>query len=201
MKKSAKRLGEEFNLTAQEMNHLLKEEGFLSGEPGDYSPTEKAKEYLKEDHYHRGTGGYSHYNRYWTERNWDESIMDNIEIDADRKREIREAVSLERKVRKEARQKEEREKERHYYERENEQAISVESRDEEDKGSVLPVVLLVAAVAAGYGIHKVSPYVKKWWNETAFPKMKETWGSIRGKETNVGRNEINEENEGLEEGE
>lgn len=39
---SAKRLGERCGLTAEEMNILLKEEGFLSGEPGNYYPTEKA---------------------------------------------------------------------------------------------------------------------------------------------------------------
>lgn len=36
---SAKRLGEICGLTAEEMNVLLKEEGFLSGEPGNYYPT------------------------------------------------------------------------------------------------------------------------------------------------------------------
>ena len=40
---SAKRLGERCGLTAEEMNILLKEEGFLSGEPGNYYPTEKGK--------------------------------------------------------------------------------------------------------------------------------------------------------------
>ena len=40
---SAKRLGEICGLTAEEMNVLLKEEGFLSGEPGNYYPTEKGK--------------------------------------------------------------------------------------------------------------------------------------------------------------
>ena len=36
---SAKGLGEICGLTAEEMNVLLKEEGFLSGEPGNYYPT------------------------------------------------------------------------------------------------------------------------------------------------------------------
>ena len=45
---SAKRLGERCGLTAEEMNILLKEEGFLSGEPGNYYPTEKGKLFVIE---------------------------------------------------------------------------------------------------------------------------------------------------------
>ena len=45
---SAKRLGERCGLTAEEMNVLLKEEGFLSGEPGNYYPTEKGKLFVVE---------------------------------------------------------------------------------------------------------------------------------------------------------
>lgn len=45
---SAKRLGEICGLTAEEMNVLLKEEGFLSGEPGNYYPTEKGKLFVVE---------------------------------------------------------------------------------------------------------------------------------------------------------
>lgn len=36
---SAKQLGVKIDLNAQEMNVLLKEEGFLDGEPGDYYVT------------------------------------------------------------------------------------------------------------------------------------------------------------------
>lgn len=44
----AKRLGERCDLTAEEMNILLKEEGFLSGELGNYYPTEKGKLFVVE---------------------------------------------------------------------------------------------------------------------------------------------------------
>ena len=46
---SAKRLGERCGLTAEEMNILLKEEGFLSGEPGNYYPTEEGYVLQKAD--------------------------------------------------------------------------------------------------------------------------------------------------------
>ena len=52
---SAKRLGERCGLTAEEMNILLKEEGFLSGEPGNYYPTEKGKLFVVEKGDDNGT--------------------------------------------------------------------------------------------------------------------------------------------------
>ncbi len=44
------------------MNALLHEYGYLEGSPGDYSLTEKGKEYGSEQYQHRGNGGYAHYN-------------------------------------------------------------------------------------------------------------------------------------------
>lgn len=52
---SAKRLGERCGFTAEEMNILLKEEGFLSGEPGNYYPTEKGKLFVVEKAMTTGT--------------------------------------------------------------------------------------------------------------------------------------------------
>jgi len=43
MSKSATALGQEYGLTAREMNFVLREEGFLGGEPGNYTVTEKGE--------------------------------------------------------------------------------------------------------------------------------------------------------------
>ena len=61
MRKSARILGEDYGLTAKEMNFLLKDEGYLEGAPGNYSVTEKGNAYAKEEDHHRGTGGYARY--------------------------------------------------------------------------------------------------------------------------------------------
>lgn len=45
MSLSARRIGTMFGLTSEEMNVLLKEAGFLSGEPGNYVPTEMGGEF------------------------------------------------------------------------------------------------------------------------------------------------------------
>ena len=59
MRASARILGQQVGLSAQEMNHALKEAGFLSGEPGAYSVTEKGAKYAIEQFFQRGTGGYA----------------------------------------------------------------------------------------------------------------------------------------------
>jgi len=53
------------------MNVILKELGYVEGDPGAYGVTEKGAKYAFEKDHHRGPGGYSWYNRDWTTRTWD----------------------------------------------------------------------------------------------------------------------------------
>ena len=99
MSLSARRLGREFGLTAEEMNYLLKEEGFLDGSPGDYYLTEKGRKYAIEKYDGNGYGGYAA--RSWSWLEWDESIIKKLRVTDDRKREIREKTSEQRRRRRE----------------------------------------------------------------------------------------------------
>lgn len=83
MQVSARILGQDYGLTAEEMNRVLVKLGFLKGSPGDYSLTEKAMQYAVEKDFHRGTGGYSCYNRYWTTRTFDNSIKEVLDVSAE----------------------------------------------------------------------------------------------------------------------
>lgn len=94
---SAKRLGREYGLTAEEMNVLLKEEGFLDGSPGNYSLTEKGERYASERYDGNGYGGYAARSWQWLE--WDESIMEELHITTERKNEIREKTAAQRRRR------------------------------------------------------------------------------------------------------
>ena len=80
---SAKRLGERCGLTAEEMNILLKEEGFLSGEPGNYYPTEKGKLFVIEKGDDNGYGGYAF--RGWNWFEWDERILEELDTSVEHK--------------------------------------------------------------------------------------------------------------------
>ena len=72
---SATVIGKALNKTGREMNELLVDLGYLEGSPGDFSLTDKGKEYGSETEHHRGNGGYAHYNRVWETRTWDERIV------------------------------------------------------------------------------------------------------------------------------
>ena len=56
LRKSARIMGQDYGLTAQEMNFVLKEKGYLDGEPGSYSVTEKGSSYAVEERPSSGNG-------------------------------------------------------------------------------------------------------------------------------------------------
>lgn len=96
---SAKQLGAKIDLNAQEMNILLKEEGLLDGEPGDYYVTEKGRSYADETGWSNGYGGYAARGYNYTV--WDETILNIIDISEERLASIRIKTKEERKKRRE----------------------------------------------------------------------------------------------------
>jgi len=95
---SAKRLGEKIGLNSQQMNVLLKEEGYQNGEPGAYAITEKGKPYVVEKGWDNGYGGYAA--RSYNYNEWDESILDTMDISPERLSQIRTITSENRKKKK-----------------------------------------------------------------------------------------------------
>lgn len=81
MGKSAGVLGSDFGKTAKEMNAVLKDHGYLYGEPGAYGLTEKGQFYGEERHHSRGTGGYAHYNPGWETRTWNDDTAAALRAD------------------------------------------------------------------------------------------------------------------------
>ncbi|WP_433020572.1 hypothetical protein [Kribbella sp. CA-294648] len=63
------------------MNQLLKDHGYLYGEPGAYRLTEKGQQYGEEQYHSRGTGGYAHYNRNWETRTWSDETAAALTAD------------------------------------------------------------------------------------------------------------------------
>ena len=104
MSLSARRIGQLIGLTAEQVNYLLKREGFLEGEPDNYSPTEKGKAYSILKSKDNGYGGYAARGWEWLE--WDESILPLLPITDEQKNEIRVAVAEQRRTRRKKREKE-----------------------------------------------------------------------------------------------
>ncbi|WP_406326627.1 hypothetical protein OG784_26990 [Streptomyces sp. NBC_01617] len=147
------------------MNFLLKEEGFLDGEPGSYTVTEKGEKYADEQYHSRGTGGYSQYNKAWETRTWDEEIASELDITNERKREVRQAISAAKQRKSES--------------GDEEAAIDCDSFGDDDADKVdgdgntraVAVGVLLFAASA-YGVYKAVPYIGKFVNDKVVPGLK-----------------------------
>lgn len=181
MGKSARILGEDIGLNSQEMNQLLKDQGFLEGNPGAYVVTQKGAQFAKETDFHCGPGGYSRYNHDWTQRTWDESIKDVLDTSSESCQAARDAVAEARRLKWDTIKTERAESDAAFRAsrpdlfpiEEPEPSISV-STDSDNGLSGLTVVGGIAIIAGiGYGIHKAAPHVKKWWNEKVASRFRQ----------------------------
>lgn len=181
MEKSARFLGYECGLSAEEMNVVLEKKGYLQGEPGNYEVTEKGSEFAHEKNFHRGCGGSPKYNAYWTTRTWKDGILDDMQITEDDKQEARETVSERRAARKQSDILP------------TEDTISLDdaispvtdtngqSGDEADTNTddtgatILGVLAIGVAIGAGYAIYKfAAPRIKRWWKKKNSLQQDET---------------------------
>ena len=153
MQVSARILGQDYGLTAEEMNRVLVKQGFLQGSPGDYSVTQKALQYAVEKDFHRGTGGYACYNRYWTTRTFDDSIKEALDVSADLINEVRNEIAADRAAR--------------YAAQAAAELTALEAEELLAKWKKAGKIGLVVGgvVLVGYGVYKVAPKVKAWWAE------------------------------------
>ena len=179
---SARILGQRLGLTAQEFNYALKEAGFLSGEPGAYSVTERGAKLAAEEYHHRGTGGYDHYNRWWETRTWDDSVVGELDLSDARRTQIRQAVSdlrrAARAARSEAAVVADRPRHRAAVVADRSRSDAVGARVVDIDALAKPVLL--TAVAA-YGIYKAVPLARKLWNEKAAPGLKDLKDRVQPK--------------------
>lgn len=184
MGKSARTLGEDYGLNAQETNQLLKDQGFLDGDSGTYFVTEKGAEFAKETDFHRGPGGYSRYNRDWTQRTWDESIKDVLDTSLESRTAARNAVAEARRM-KWDQIKVDRAEANAAFRASRPDLFPSKPTDISSLTSAAPdhstsgwakagIVAGSTALAAlaGYCIYKAAPHVKKWWREKAVPFFK-----------------------------
>ena len=164
MRASAQILGRAVGLTAQELNYALKEAGFLAGEPGLYSLTEKGAAYAAEQHHHRGPGGYSWYNRDWETRTWDDSVLGALDFSDERRKQIQQAVADARRAAREARRAA--------------AAVVADTAGNRADGvrrggtaALTKAVRPLLAALVAYGIFRAVPLAQKLWNEKTAPGL------------------------------
>ncbi len=173
MQVSARVLGQDYGLTAEEMNRVLVKLGFLQGKPGNYSITQKTLQYAVEKDFHRGTGGYSCYNRYWTTRTFDDSIKNVLDVSPELINEVRGEISADRAARYVAQAAREQANAdfsaKQAAEKTAQELAKRTSREAAEASArwknVGKTSLIVGGVIIiGYGIYKVSPKLKQWWS-------------------------------------
>lgn len=173
MQVSARILGQDYGLTAEEMNRVLLKLGFLEGTPGDYSLTDRALKYAVEKDFHRGTGGYACYNKYWTTRTFDDSIKEVLDISSDLIKDVRNELAAARAARYAVQAAERARADAAFLAKQAADKAASESAGKAVEVAELLIAkwkkagkicfIVAGVIVVGYGIYKVSPKVTKWW--------------------------------------
>lgn len=168
MSRSTAGLGRELGLNSQETNILLRDAGYLEGEPGDWRLTEKGQEHADQRHWDVPSSMHA---GYLTTR-WDDEVLEDLgEVSPERKREIDDEITTRRAEQR--RQREERQAEL-----ENLADDDLDDSDyAEDEVEIdgKTVGAFIGGALAGIVLAKVAewakPHVEKWWDETGHPKL------------------------------
>lgn len=184
MMKSASLLGRDYCMTGEEMNRLLLKQGFLEGKPGDYTPTAKAMPYVRERDFHRGCGGYAHYNRYWTTVSYDESILDALGVSPSIIQEVKKEVFDARELKKAARAAARKAADEEFLARQAAEKAAQEAeklaaqKAEKLAGTLKTAgtVVVVGLVFLGccYIAYRTAPKVKQWWEDRRSDRLPDT---------------------------
>lgn len=180
MRKSARYLGRDVGLNAEEVNVWLKEEGYLEGEPGDYRVTEKGRPYATQRHWETGRPNHAGY----VSTSWKEEILNEIgPLSPERRRELSDSVAANR-----AEKKRQREEWEASLAANGDDSLDDGQRDGNDAsdsngGKVAAAAITVIAVSflAVKGAQAAKPHVEKWWRETARPKIVKTKKNVMAK--------------------
>ncbi|AVV41797.1 hypothetical protein C6376_10440 [Streptomyces sp. P3] len=165
MGKSARVLGQEFGLSARQMNELLKEHGYLDGSPGAYGLTDKGQQYGEEQYHSRGTGGYAQYNPYWETRTWNDGTAAALRADMA-------AAPVGRPVAEDSSTREE-------------DVFGYEPfTDHGDDGGETPQPRWTGLVIGGVvvGALLIAPHVKPFWNNKVKPAAKKLRNGLKKQE-------------------
>ncbi|MFG3047287.1 hypothetical protein ACGFZR_20445 [Streptomyces sp. NPDC048241] len=152
--KSATILGREMGRTGQQMNELLYMYGYLDGRPGAYFLTPKGEQFGTEKDHDRGNPGSLSYYRQWTTITWNDETLPALLWDMENTS-PRPAPSR--------------------YEGEDDREVAENAEpavDQEQNGSDVRAAVALAVIMAGTtAAAMASPYVQRWWRETARPSV------------------------------
>ena len=157
--KSASALARQLGLDAQELNFLFKLAGIYDGEPGAWRLTEKGARFATELSHTNGYGGYAH--RAWDTIKWDPKVLRELDLSDAVKQQARQLVA-DRRLAKSAALKAARAAADAEFLRT--QAAKHAADAAPAAGAVSRTTVTVGlgvAVAAGYGLYKAVPLIRR----------------------------------------
>lgn len=180
---SATDLGRPFQATAQEINRLLKDQGFTYGNPGAYGLTQKGEAFGIQVHHGRGTGGYASMNPSWEPTYWDNRIATVLDVNPENLATVRATISAERLAKSAARKVAQAEAEAAFLASLPSDAVESGNMTIDPRKVLICVGGALLLLGVGYGIYKVSPVVKRKWDERAAPGLSNIKDRITGRTT------------------
>lgn len=158
-KLTARGIGKLLGATDVEVNYLLKDQGFLYGEPGAYGLTPKGKEFGVQCLHDNGYGGSAH--RSWETTHFAPNITEVLDSSPEKLAKVREDILARKQTLSAARKVLQAEAEARFHAfQASKEAPKVES--EIDPQKVWLVIAGIAIlVAAGYGAYKVVRWYKR----------------------------------------
>ena len=169
MVRSTAGLGRELGLNSQEMNILLRDEGYLEGEPGDWMLTEKGHAHASQQHWDVSNPMHAGY----VTTRWDDKILEEIgPVSSERRQGIRDEIAARR-----SEQRRQRKESQVEFNNEGDPGNSdyIATHDEDIDIDSKAVGIAIAAIAGGIllakGYQWGKPQVEKWWGKTARPRL------------------------------
>lgn len=178
---SATDLGRHFKATGEEINLLLKDQGFTYGSPGAYGVTQKGAPFGIQEYHQRGNGGYAYMNPSWEQTYWDDSIREVLEVTPERLAKVSADISANRLARSAARKAAQADADAAFLASQASDAAQSTSTTIDPRKLLIWVGLALLTVGVGYGIYNLSPVIKRKWDDSAVPSLSKLKERIAGR--------------------
>lgn len=156
---SARGIGKQIGATDVEVNCLLKDQGFLYGEPGAYGLTPKGKEFGVQQVHDNGYGGYAF--RSWETTHFDPSITEVLDSSPERLAQAREGILARKQAQSAARKVAQAEAETHFQAfQASKEPAKIENEIDSQKVWLI-IAGIVVIVGASYGVYKGVQWYKR----------------------------------------
>ncbi|GAA1764413.1 hypothetical protein GCM10009712_11120 [Pseudarthrobacter sulfonivorans] len=149
---SARGIGKQIGATAVEVNCLLKNQGFLYGEPGAYGLTPKGKEFGVQQVHDNGYGGFTH--RFWETTHFAPNITEVLDSAPERLAEVREDILVRKEALSAARKVAQAQAEAHFQAFQKSKEAAMVEHEIDPQKVWLVIAGIVVIVGASYGAYK-----------------------------------------------